>query len=77
MALLIRIEDCRTQRVWWEIRETEEEADALTESINSIHNADEWTHLICWAELNDDGPDWLPHLRPYVRATERHSEGDG
>lgn len=58
MAFLVRIEDCRTNRVWWEIRETEDEIDALVCSIESNHGP-EWNHLICYNELCDEGPGWL------------------
>lgn len=70
MAFLARIEDCRTNRVWWEVRETEDEIMALCESVSSIHNHEEWTHLFVYAELNDYGPDWLKG-----RSSEPNGEG--
>lgn len=64
MAFLVRIEDCETRRVWWEIRETEDDVVALAESVDANHNRNGWRHLVVCAELNDDGPDWLKGAPP-------------
>lgn len=56
MSFLVRIEYAPTGKVWWEIRETEDDVDALIESVYSRRHME---HLVCYTELNDEGPDWL------------------
>ena len=75
-TFLLRIEQVATGRVWWEVREGEDDCEALIESVLSNHPTNDV--LLGYTELIDDGPTWIAgaHLHTLEEASVRLAQAN-